>query len=106
VLEGRHGEAIELATETLADESAGDAVRILGERALGYGLHQARRPDEARPHLEESLRLARTAASEYDIALTLRALAETGLGDATAGDEAEAILERLGVTALPRVPLP
>ncbi len=75
VLEGRYGEAIQLATETLADESAGDAVRILAERALGYALHQARRPDEARPHLEESLLLARKAASEYDIALTLRALA-------------------------------
>ncbi len=106
VLEGRYGEAIELATETLADESAGDAVRILAERALGYALHQARRPDEARPHLEESLRLAREAASEYDVALTLRALAETGLGDATAGTEADAILERLGVATLPRAPLP
>ena len=106
VLEGRYGEAIQLATETLADESAGDAVRILAERALGYALHQARRPDEARPHLEESLLLARKAASEYDVALTLRALAETGLGDPTAGPEADAILERLGVVTLPGVPLP
>ena len=106
VLEGRYGEAIDLAAATLADESAGDAVRILAERALGYALHQARRPDEARPHLEASLRLARTATSEYDVALTLRALAETGHGDATAGADADAILERLGVATLPRVPLP
>ncbi len=105
VLEGRYAEAIELATATLADENAVGAVRILAERALGYALHQARRPEEARPHLEESLRLAREAASEYDIALTQRALAEAA-GDLSAGADADATFARLGVVALPRAPLP
>ena len=106
MLEGRYAEAIELATATLADENAVGAVRVLAERALGYALYQARRPDESRPRLEESLRLAREAASEYDVALTLRALADTGAGDASAGAEADATFARLGVATLPRVPLP
>lgn len=105
VLEGRHAEAIELATAVLADESAVGAVRILAERVLGYALHQARRPEEAGPHFEESLRLAREAASEYEVALTLRAIADTGAERAPAA-EAEATFARLGVAAVPRVPLP
>jgi predicted ATPase len=107
VLEGRYAEAIELATAALEDENAGAAVRILAERALGYGLHQARRPDEARPHFEESLRLAREAGSDYEEALSLRALEETGAPDgAMLGAAAEATFARLGVVSLPGVPLP
>ncbi len=106
VLEGRHAEAIELATAVLADEHAAEAVRILAERALGYAQHQARRPDEARPHFEESLRLARETSSDFEAALTLRAMADTGAGDPSAGTEADATLARLGVVTLPRVPLP
>jgi class 3 adenylate cyclase/tetratricopeptide (TPR) repeat protein len=111
VLEGSHGEAIELATAVLADESTAGAVRILAERVLGYALQQARRPDEARPHFEESLRSAREAKSDYEAALTLRAIADTASGatrdvDLPRGAEAAAALERLGVVSLPGVPLP
>ena len=111
VLEGRHAEAIELATTVLADENAAGAVRILAERALGYALHQARRPDDARPHFEESLRLARDANSDYETALTLRAIADTASGpagdsDHAGGAEADATFARLGVASVPGVPLP
>jgi class 3 adenylate cyclase/tetratricopeptide (TPR) repeat protein len=111
VLEGRHAEAIELATAVLADEHAAGAVRILAERVLGYALHQARRPDEARPHFEESLRLAREGNSDYETALTLRAIADTSSGaaaeaDRAGGADAAATLARLGVASLSSVPLP
>ena len=111
VLEGSHAEAIELATGVLADDSAAGAVRILAERVLGYALHQARRPDEARPHFEESLRLAREANSDYEAALTLRAIADTSSGatrvtDLAGGADGAATFARLGVASLPRVPLP
>jgi tetratricopeptide (TPR) repeat protein len=111
VLEGRHAEAIELATAVLADENAAGAVRILAERVLGYALHQARRPDDGRPHFEESLRLAREGSSDYETALTLRAIADTASGaaeetDRAGGAEAAATLARLGVVSLPSVPLP
>ncbi|HWL32179.1 MAG TPA: tetratricopeptide repeat protein [Gaiellaceae bacterium] len=111
VLEGRHAEAIELATAVLADENAAGPVRILAERVLGYALHQARRPDDARPHFEESLRLAREGNSDYEAALTLRAIADTASGaagdtDRAGGAEAAATMARLGVASLPRVPLP
>jgi hypothetical protein len=86
-------------------------VRILAERVLGYGLHQARRPDEARPHFEESLRLAREGNSDYETALTLRAIADTSSGaaaeaDRAGGADAAATLARLGVASLSSVPLP
>jgi tetratricopeptide (TPR) repeat protein len=105
VLEGRYAEAIAL----LEDEPIGDApghTAILVERTLGYALHQARRPDEARPHLEESLRLARSIESEYEEALSLRALAETRAAGPDARAAAEATFARLGVIRLPPVPLP
>jgi hypothetical protein len=61
----------------------------------------------ARRHFERSLEQARKLGAEYETALTLRAIAETG--SATTGDaraESEHILSRLGVTATPAVPLP
>jgi class 3 adenylate cyclase/tetratricopeptide (TPR) repeat protein len=105
VFEGRYAEAIDL----LAGEPTDDAsshTAILVERTLGYALHQARRPDEARPHLEESLRLARSAESEYEEALSLRALSDTRAAGPDARAQAEEILGRLGVIRLPPVPLP
>ncbi len=99
VLEGSHREALTLAEEVLAE--AQDA---LVERLVGYALVQARRPEEARPHFEESLRLARERDARYEIARTLRALAETGAPEHAA--EAQELLDSLGVVSLPRVPLP
>jgi tetratricopeptide (TPR) repeat protein len=99
VLEGSHREALALAQGVLAEGP--DA---LVERLIGYALAQDRRPEEARPHFEESLRLARERGARYELARTLRALAETGSPEHAA--EAQELLDSLGVVSLPRVPLP
>jgi tetratricopeptide (TPR) repeat protein len=79
----------------------------LVERTIGLALHQARRPEEGTPHLLESLRIARDLRAVYEEALTLRALADTKGPDAEGNRrESDAILERLGVVSLPKVPLP
>ena len=105
VFEGRHAEAIAALTGRVDDGETG-ATWILIERTLGYALHQARRPDEARDHIEESVELARKVGSEYETALSLRALVETRNAGPDAGAESNATLERLGVVFVPRVPLP
>ena len=76
------------------------------ERLIGYALVQGRRNDEAAPHLERSLELARGLDADLEIALTLKALADTGLAGADAADESEEILGRLGVVLVPKTPLP
>jgi len=109
VFEGRYQEALEVATECrdAAAKSPVGGVEALIERSIGYALHQARRPDQARPHFEESLRLARELKAQYELALTLRALAATGHPRAdTFAPESEAILAALDVVSIPSVPLP
>jgi hypothetical protein len=64
---------------------------------------QARRPADALPEFKESLRVARELGAQYEIARTLRACADAGLGEP---EDAHEILERLGVVSLPLVPLP
>ena len=107
VLEGRYAEALELATATLeASERAGEAgprVPLL-ERVRGLALVQARRPTEGRERLEASLEAARANDSDFEVALTLRALALTGRSEC--GEQAEEALRRLGVVDVPRPPLP
>jgi class 3 adenylate cyclase/tetratricopeptide (TPR) repeat protein len=109
VLEGRHREALELAESALsgAERSPVGGLEALLERLVGLALYQGRRPDEARPHFEASLRRARDLGAEYEAALTLRALAETSApADVSAHEHSRAILDRLGVVSLPQVPLP
>ena len=110
VLEGHHEEALRFAKDALAyvREIEGLApLEAMLERLVGYAIHQSRsrRPAEAQPHFAESLRIARAANARYEIALTLRALADT-TGDAAAGAEAQTLLTALGVASLPYVPLP
>jgi hypothetical protein len=107
VLEGRYAEALELATATLeASEAAGEAAPRLPllERVRGYASIQARRPEEGRERLEASLAAARDSGSDFEAALTLHALANTGRPDCRA--EADALFARLGVVSVPNVPLP
>jgi tetratricopeptide (TPR) repeat protein len=109
VFEGRYQEALDVATECResAAKSPVGGVEALIERSIGYALHQARRPEEARPHFEESLRIARELKAEYELALTLRAMAATHYpSDDDFAAESDAILERLGVVSVPSVPLP
>jgi tetratricopeptide (TPR) repeat protein len=109
VLEGRYSEALEVASALVeaAHETPFGGLEALVERTIGLALHQARRPDEGRPHLLESLRIARDLRAVYEEALTLRALADTKAPDADAlRAESDAILARLGVVSVPKVPLP
>ena len=109
VFEGRHGEARRVAESCReeARETPFGGLEALIERQFAYALCQARLPDEARPHFEESLRIARDLDVDFEIALTLRAMAETRFPEADAlRAESDAILERLGVVSVPKVPLP
>jgi tetratricopeptide (TPR) repeat protein len=110
VLEGRFQEALPLLEEAHAGlrevDATGATVAQL-ERIHGYALHQARRPEEARPHFEESLRLAREASALYELALTLGALADTGAEETFAYlGEAEVLKRQLGVVSVTPPPLP
>jgi class 3 adenylate cyclase/tetratricopeptide (TPR) repeat protein len=109
VLEGRYSEALEVASALLeaARETPFGGLEALVERTIGFALHQARKPEEGTPHLLESLRVARDLRAVYEEALTLRALADTKAPDADAHRaESDAILARLGVVSLAKVPLP
>jgi hypothetical protein len=77
------------------------------ERLLGYAIHQGREAERARPHFETSLRIARELPAEYEIALTLKAMADTDSpADEDPKPEHEEIFERLGVISVPSPPLP
>jgi tetratricopeptide (TPR) repeat protein len=109
VLEGRHADAAELARCALERmETAGEVgVRsALLERLLGVAAVQARTPDEAQPHFEASLAIARKLGADYEIARTLQAKAVTGFASDEERSEAGQIMARLGVVSFPPVPLP
>jgi hypothetical protein len=58
-------------------------------------------------HLEASAELARSLNLDFELALTLKALADTGIArDPSVAVEAGQALERLGVVAVPEPPLP
>jgi class 3 adenylate cyclase/tetratricopeptide (TPR) repeat protein len=110
VLAGRYQEALEICTEALERAAAipgGEAPRVSLERSMGYALVQARRKDDAKVHLEASAELARSLNLDFELALTLKALADTGIArDPSVAVEAGQALERLGVVAVPEPPLP
>jgi tetratricopeptide (TPR) repeat protein len=102
VLEGRHKEATALVA-SLLDNGAGSQLAVL-ERLAGYAIVQSRAPfARAKAHFDASAEAARAADAPYELALTLRAVAETGGEDS---GESAAIFERLGVVSTPAVPLP
>jgi class 3 adenylate cyclase/tetratricopeptide (TPR) repeat protein len=108
VLAGRHQEALERAAGALSaaeNVPGSEAVRARLERSLGYALVQARRKEDASQHFARSVELARSAHLDYELGLTLKAIADTG-GDAEAAAESEQLLERLGVVWVPSPPLP
>ena len=106
VLGGRFQEALDVAPTVLEAAEENPLLYPLLERFHGYALVQARRADEAGARFERSLELARELEADYEVALTLEALARTGLGGPEAETESQAILERLGVVSTPHVPLP
>jgi tetratricopeptide (TPR) repeat protein len=110
VLAGRYQEALEVCDEALpraAGVAGTEVAHVELRRSLGYALVQSRRADEARVHLEESARLARAMHLDYELALSLKALVDTGVAaDASVSAEAQTILARLGVVEVPSPPLP
>jgi tetratricopeptide (TPR) repeat protein len=109
ILAGEHREALEIAIALRAEIEGAQAGKTLAatlERVIGYALVQGRRKEEAEEHFERSLEIARGLDADFEIALTLKAMADTGLAGANVAAEAQAILERLGVVSVPRVPLP
>jgi tetratricopeptide (TPR) repeat protein len=101
VLEGHFREALEVLPPLC---EPGSSVLATAERLMGYAVVQSRAGfEEAKPHFERSLEAAEAAGAEYEVALTLRAIAETsGVDDGRATE----ILNRLGVVSTPSVPLP
>jgi class 3 adenylate cyclase/tetratricopeptide (TPR) repeat protein len=114
VFSGDHAAALGRATDTLQGAKEMSGTTLLQaplERLRGYALLQAGDPEGAQRCLEESLSLGRSAGAEYEVALTLEALARLALagGRPSAADylaEARCIFERLGVVSTPRIPLP
>jgi class 3 adenylate cyclase/tetratricopeptide (TPR) repeat protein len=101
VLEGHH----RVAFEALAPLREPDSPLLaIAERLTGYTVVQSRAGfEQAKPHFERSLEAAEASGAEYEVALTLRAIAETsGVDDGRATE----ILDRLGVVSTPSVPLP
>jgi class 3 adenylate cyclase/tetratricopeptide (TPR) repeat protein len=101
VFEGHHQQAL-AALAPLCEP--GSAQLAIAERLAGYAVVQSRAGfEEARPHFERSLEAAEAAGAEYEVGLTLRAIAETsGVDDGRATE----FLDRLGVVSTPAVPLP
>jgi class 3 adenylate cyclase/tetratricopeptide (TPR) repeat protein len=109
VVAGEHREALEAGSAALDEARASGAPPVLEamiERLIGYALVQGHRLDEAIPHLTKSLEIARGLGAEFEIAFTLKAMADAGLADSEARAESDATLARLGVVSLPRIPLP
>ena len=101
IFEGHHQEAFAALTPLLQPDSSQLAI---AERLAGYAVVQSRLGfEEAKPHFERSLEAARAANAEYELALTLRAIAETSGAQDGEGTE---ILGRLGIVSTPSVPLP
>ena len=101
VLEGHHRDAMAALTPLC---EPGSPQLAMAERLAGYAVVQSRAGfEEAKPHFERSLDAAEATGAEYELALTLRAIAETsGVDDGRATE----ILNRLGVISTPAVPLP
>ena len=101
VFEGHHQQAL-AALAPLCEP--GSAQLAIAERLAGYAVVQSRAGfEEAKPHFERSLEAAEAAGAEYEVGLTLRAIAETsGVDDGRAAE----ILGSLGVVSTPSVPLP
>lgn len=101
LLEGRPQGAAEAAEEGLAGAPPTLAAAL--HRLRGCALVRLGDVDEGAASLERSLGIARAADLAFEAALTLKALADTGL-DPAAGAEAQEILDLLGVVAAPGLP--
>ncbi|HEX9235783.1 MAG TPA: tetratricopeptide repeat protein [Actinomycetota bacterium] len=104
------------ATDQLAAVDGAMVLSPLLYRVRGYAWLQLGLPEQARRAFDQSLAEARPRKADYEVALTLRALAELderSVGGVNQGDgasavraESDSILERLGVVHVPEFPLP
>lgn len=100
--------ALEVVDAALARAATAEGVAVLQaplmRRVRGMALMQLGRLEEAEVELLRSLRAARENGADFEVALTLRALADLrralGTIDVEAAAEADAILERLGVVSV------
>lgn len=114
VLDGRGDEALPTVSEALASiELIGGmaAQQAMAHRVRGYALAQTGDLDGAASALEQSLRIAEQSRVQYEIGLTVEAMARLALlrSPGSAGEldrRASEMLARLGVVATPDVPLP
>jgi class 3 adenylate cyclase/tetratricopeptide (TPR) repeat protein len=114
VLQGRGAEALDLVSELLkeARSEGGSATRgPLLHRVLGYALMQVEDLQGAGEALELSIRLARAGDAGHEVAATLQASTELRKlrGQPLAPEveeESRHLFSRLGVVAVPTVPLP
>lgn len=113
LFQGAAGPVLQLAGEALRRGKAmggGGAQMAMLHRLRGYAHMQLRDLKSAREALEESLAIGRARQADFEVALTLRALMDLVRlegGDSAGRLEAQcqAILDRLDVVSLPRVPL-
>jgi tetratricopeptide (TPR) repeat protein len=114
VLEGKGEAALELVSEMLkgtrSEEGSVTHAPLL-HRVRGYALMQVGDLEGAAQAVETSLRLARAGDAGHEVAATLQASGELrrlrGLPPAQeVEEESRDLLARLGVVAVPRVPLP
>jgi class 3 adenylate cyclase/tetratricopeptide (TPR) repeat protein len=119
VLQGETSQAVALSDELLAIARAVDGVSVqiaMLHRLRGWALAQGGQIGTGRKELEESLRIAglrdenySIRSADYETALSLDALAELDrlLGRSTSAAEKrrDEILRRLGVVAIPKLPL-
>jgi len=103
VLAGEYREAQALAAK-VAEAAGATALGATAERILGYAHVQARDLETARPHFERSLEIGEAIGARYEIALTLKALADTTSPELR--DQSVSLLDELGVVTAPEPPLP
>ena len=95
----------ETALEQTRDAGSPPALVAMLERIRGYALLQAGAPEPALEAFETSLATARAGNVDYEVALTMNALAEAGVPNADdLATESGRILARLGVVSTPRIP--
>ena len=111
VFQGRAEEALERVSAALIDAEALEGVSVqtpLLQRIRGYALMQMERREEAAEAFEASLAVAEAREAPYDVALTLRAMAELTRAQGTDASAIEhrsdELLAELGVVAVPDVP--
>jgi class 3 adenylate cyclase/tetratricopeptide (TPR) repeat protein len=110
ILGGRPDEALPLIDGLVQTLPTSHAFLPLLLRMRGYALAQRNDPAAAESTLRESLAAARALGADHDVAFALDALLRTIPQDGRATDEMrrerDDLIDRLGILAMPEVPLP